>query len=438
MFSRPIHVCHLGKYYPPAAGGIESHVQTLARAQAEAGARVRVVCVNHIGRDGHDVTYTRYGQSKTVEDADGPVRVTRLGRSACLARFDVIPGLPRLLLDLQYSPVDIVHLHTPNPTMLLTLAGLRISKPIVVTHHSDVIHQRFLVHVMRPLERIVYGRAAAILASSEAYADTSGVLQRYRQKLAIVPLGCNLRPFAHPSPEARASEEELRRRFGDAPLWLCVGRCVYYKGLGTAIAALRRVPGRLMIIGQGPLREKLRSEASRLGVADRVIWQDHVSDAELVGAYRAATALWFPSNARSEAFGLVQVEAMACGCPVINTALVGSGVSWVSRDGESGLTVAPDDPEALARAARRLVDSPSLREALSEGARSRAAAEFSAERMAHRSLEVYARLLQRSATAGRIVDSVEPAPARLQSWIRNIPSGDEDAIDTRLHDPAAV
>src|SRR6202012_5145830 len=133
-----------------------------------------------------------------------------------------------------------------------------------------------------------------------------------------------------------------------------------YKGLSTAIDALAHVPGHLLIIGTGPLERELRARALERGVADRITWAGHVEADMLVGAYRAATALWFPSNARSEGFGLVQVEAMASGCPVINTAIEGSGVPWVSRDGETGFTVAVDDAESFAAASRRLIEDGDL------------------------------------------------------------------------------
>jgi rhamnosyl/mannosyltransferase len=419
VFARPIQVCHLGKFYPPATGGIERHVQALARAQAEMGAKVRVVCINHLNGDGRDVTWSRYGMTRTIEDTDGAVRVTRLGRSASVARFDVIPGLPRLLMDLQYSPVDIVHLHMPNPTMLLTLACLRLSKPLVVTHHSDVISQRWLVHIMRPLKKIVYRRAAALIATSQAYVEGSPVLQRYRDKVAIVPMGIDLAPFAEPSAEALREAANWRRQLcGDGPLWLSVGRCVYYKGQHTAIAALRRLPGRLLVIGEGPLVRTLQKQASDQGVEDRVVFAGRASEAQLAGAYLAATALLFTSTARSEAYGLAQIEAMAAGCPVINTKIAGSGVDWVSKHGESGLTVEVDNPTSVAAAARRLLDEPGLRGRLSAGARRRALELFGREKMAERSLDLYARVLREAVGAGRVLDAVDTPAPRLATWIR--------------------
>jgi rhamnosyl/mannosyltransferase len=171
---------------------------------------------------------------------------------------------------------------------------------------------------------------------------------------------------------------------------------VYYKGLHHAVRALAAVPGRLLVVGEGPLAGALRGQAAAAGVAGRVVWLGRVDGDDLAGAYRAATALWFPSNTRSEAFGLVQVEAMASGCPVINAAIPVSGVPWVSRHGETGLTVPVDDPDALAAAARRLLQEDGLRERLGRQGRDVAGREFDHRLMAERSLGVY-----RGALAGR-------------------------------------
>src|ERR1019366_8992722 len=123
---------------------------------------------------------------------------------------------------------------------------------------------------------------------------------------------------------------------------------------------------------------------------------------------------WFPSNARSEGFGLVQVEAMASGCPVINTSVPHSGVSWVSRDGESGLTIPVGDSEALAAASRRLLDERGLRDRLRDVAVARARREFDDGVMAHRSLDLYAQAIEgpsRRTAAGR---RRRPTPADLE------------------------
>jgi rhamnosyl/mannosyltransferase len=384
-----LRVIHLGKFYPPAAGGIETYTRTLARAQADLGAEVRVAVVNHADARGLDVTFEATALTADASDADGEVRVFRVGRVASAARFDVAPGLPRLFRRLLREPPDVWHLHTPNPTMLLATAASPRIRPLVVTHHSDVVRQRVLRTAVRPFERVVYARAARLLPTSPAYAAASPPLRAFAEKLEVLPLGIDLGPFLQPSPEALAAARSARERY-PGPIWLSVGRLAYYKGLNVAVRALRHVPGTLVVVGTGPMAGEWQRLAEDLGVAGRVVWNGRTGDDELVGLYRAATGLWFPSNARSEAFGLVQVEAMASGCPVVNTAIPGSGVPWVCRDGEAGLTVPVNEPTAFAAAARRLLDEPGLRERLAaEGVR-QACDRFDHRVVAKRSLELYA------------------------------------------------
>ncbi len=314
------------------------------------------------------------------------------GRQASLARFEVCFRLPELLRSLSRQGVDVLHLHTPNPTMLLSLAAARPKVPLVITHHSDVIRQKRLGQILRPFEVLVYRRAAAVVATSPLYVAGSDLLQAFRSQLSVLPFGIDPAPFLTPSPAARAACERLRAEHGQ-PLWLAVGRLVYYKGLVNAVRALPEVSGRLVVVGDGPLRRELQDLARQNQVADRIVWLPRLDDTDLVGAYRAATALWFPSNARSEAFGLVQAEAMASCCPVINTSIPGSGVPWVSRHEESGLTVPVDDPAALAQAAWRLAVEPGLRERLGKAGRERACAEFDQRLMAERSLQLYERVV---------------------------------------------
>jgi rhamnosyl/mannosyltransferase len=391
-------VLHLGKFYPPASGGMELHVQTLARAQAALGARVEVLCINHAAAkvgSGDGFSHEFHGRSPTREEWDGPVRVVRVGRWASVLRMDVMPELPRELLRLLTRGVDLLHLHTPNPTLVLALDAMPWLPPVVVTHHSDVIRQKVAGALFRPFEALLYARARLLISTSEAYVPGSPLLRRFRNKVRALPLGIDVAPFVSPSPAALAAEAHWRARVPE-PMWLMVGRLVYYKGLFTALEALTRAPGHLVVVGVGPLEQEGRARARALGVEGRVTWAGYLPPEELVGAYRASTALWFPSNARSEAYGLSQIEAMASGRPVINTAIAHSGVPWVSLHEATGLTVPVGDAGALARAARRLAEEPGLAERLGQAARARALAEFRHDVMAERSLALYAEALQAS------------------------------------------
>ncbi len=388
---KSLRICHLGKFYPPAPGGIESHVRSLACAQARLGARVKVICVNHTSSEGSDITWRRFGRSPDVSELDGEVEVVRVGRVAGASRLELCPSLPGVLRRAaQHS--DLMHVHAPNVTMYLALVASPALGPLVVTHHSDIVKQRRLAVPYRLVERLTLARAALVLSTSADYVAGSRCLRRLGDKVQPLPLGIDLQPYLQPSEQALDWAREFRHRHG-APLWLCVGRLVYYKGLDVALKAIRQVPGNLMIVGRGPIRESLERRAEELGVAERVLWYDYLEPHQLAGAYRAATALWFPSVERSEGFGLVQVEAMASGCPVINTRIPGSGVSWVSPHEVSGLTVPVGDAEALALASRRLLSEVELRRRLTQGAVERAVEQFTEERMGARSLELYRRVV---------------------------------------------
>ena len=333
------------------------------------------------------------GPAGVAHETDGPVKVTRVGRWAGVAKFDVAPGLTALLRRLLADPPDVWHLHAPNVTMTLAVLALPRLRPLVVTHHADTDGRGLLSHLVRPFETRLYRRAALLLATSPAYVDGSPQLSASRAKVEVLPLGLDLRPFTHPSPAA-LTVANCHRHNDPGPLWVTVGRLVPYKALDVALRALRRVPGTLLVAGTGPMEATWRKLADDLGQADRVVWRGRVSADELAGGYLAATAHWFPSHSRAEAFGLAQVEAMASGCPSVNAAVEHSGVGWVCRDGVSGLTVPVNDPAAFAAAALRLLNEPGLRERLSAGGRREAGERFTAAVMAERCEDLYRRVVR--------------------------------------------
>jgi rhamnosyl/mannosyltransferase len=309
------------------------------------------------------------------------VRLLKAGRLATVASTPLGFALPWLL---SRQRPDIAHLHFPYPLGELAQLLLGRSRRLVITYHSDVVKQQGLLRWYRPLLWRILRRADRILATSPRYIESSPYLSALRDKCAVVPLGVEIGRFQQIDAERVAG---LRRRF-PGPLLLCVGRLRYYKGLDYLIAGMPDLPATLLIVGDGPMRAAWQAQAQQLGVADRVHFLTDVDDADLPAYYAAGDLFVLPASQRSEAFGTVLLEAMACGRPVISTEL-GTGTSWVNQDGVTGLVTPARDTAALVGAIRRLLDAPALREELGAAGRARVAAEFTFGRMLERIEAVY-------------------------------------------------
>ena len=355
---------HVGKFYPPHHGGMESHVETLCR-ELRGDVEVKVL----VSADGRHTT------RETVDGVD----VTRIGTLATLASASVNPGMARAIRN---ARADVVHFHHPNPTGVLSYLASGRRGPLVVTYHSDIIRQRVMGALFSPVLHRFLQHADAIIASSPDYARSSPVLRAHAERVRVVPFGIRTEPFDKADADEAA---RLRERYGPRVV-LAVGRLVYYKGFDYLVRAMAAVDGHLVVLGDGPLRASLQALAAGAGVADRVTFAGSVP--RLAPYYHAADVFALPAVARSEAFGLVQLEAMAAGLPVVNTR-IDSGVPFVSRDGESGITVPPADARALAGALGHLLDAPAVRRRLGEGARERVRREFSLEGMVSRTLALY-------------------------------------------------
>jgi len=230
--------------------------------------------------------------------------------------------------------------------------------------------------------------------SSEEYLNTSPMLERYRDRCVVIPMAIDPERFATADVGAVA---RIREAYGDRII-LAVGRLVYYKGLEYLVRAMPQIRGRALIVGQGPMRESLLAEAQSAGVTDRVTLLGHVPDT--VPYYHAAQLFALPSHLRSEAFGIVQIEAMAAGLPVVNTRIP-SGVPFVSVDGLTGITVPPADPTALAAAINALLDDPGRARRLGEAGKRRVAELYSLDGMTSRTLAVYRDAMARETSGSR-------------------------------------
>jgi rhamnosyl/mannosyltransferase len=265
----------------------------------------------------------------------------------------------------------------------------------VITWHSDIVRQKTVARMLGPLDDVLMRRASAIIATSPNYVDSSPILSRNRDRSRVIPFGIDADAFR---PRDAEIAVKIRRRYGER-IVLAVGRMVYYKGFEYLIRAMASVRGHLLLVGEGPLQAKLERVAFEVGVRDRITFLGRVSQEEVLGYYNAADVFVMPSVARSEAFGIAQLEAMACGKPVINTQLR-SGVPFVSRDGVTGITVAPADSSELAAAINRLLDDPGLRHQYGAAAARRVRQEFSIPTMVDRTLQLYREVIAN----GRVCD----------------------------------
>lgn len=360
-------ILHLYKAYYPVVGGIENHIKLLAESQVALG---------------HEVTVLVTSESmNTVRNVMNGVQVIKVGRLVSLAST---PLSLRLFAQLRTMQPDITHLHFPYPVGEIAQYFVGKSAHTLVTYHSDIIRQVKLKRLYAPLMHKMLHKAERLIVSSQAYLQSSPVLAQYRNKCVVIPFGINQERISTPMPEAAA---ELRRQYGQGPLLLFVGVLRYYKGLQYLIEAMKAINGKLIVVGDGPYGYALRQQAFQAGLSAKVFFVGRISDDELPAYYQAADCFVLPASERSEAFGLVLIEALANGLPIISTEL-GTGTSFVNLHDESGLVVPPKDASALIAAVNRLFTEPHLRERLALGARARARL-FRAERMVAETMAVY-------------------------------------------------
>jgi glycosyltransferase involved in cell wall biosynthesis len=367
-----LKVLCFGRLHGGSYGGMERHVESLILGLAG-----KVRFVNLVpSRDGPAREH-RLGDSVVYE-----VRAYGLGTNAPLS-----PSMPwrarRLHREWQF---DAAHLHFPDPMSHAAALALPGSIPIIISWHSDIVRQKRLRVLYQPFLNRILKRAAAVVVGTPEHLRSSQVLPGagVEHKTFQVPYGVDFARFKQPGPRAA----EIRRRFGERIVF-ALGRHVYYKGFEFLIDAMAHLPdARLLLGGEGPLTGELRRRAEALGVAGRVGFLGRIPEDELADFYFACDVFCMPSVEPAEAFGLVQVEAMACARPVVCCDLR-NGVTYVNRHNITGLVVPPRDATALATALRDLLNDPALRQSLGKAGAARVRGEFSLQAQCDRMLAVY-------------------------------------------------
>jgi len=378
-----LRVLVFGRYADENFGGVERYVFQLACAL-----RGQVEFVNIVARRGPPP------DTATGSEAVYASPIAHLGGAP------ICPSMPLQALRLHRArPFDIVHLQFPaDPMAHLAAVALPPTVKRVITWHSDIVRQRALLRLYEPFLARLLRSADAVILPTPAHYSSSRQLPRWasREKMRVVPFGLDYGRFM----QRPALADELRRRHGDGFLIFALGRHVYYKGFEFLIRSMRELrDARLIIGGRGPLTESLVALARDQGVHERVELVGRIPEGELPAYYHACDVFCMPSDSRAEAFGFVQIEAMACGRPVVCCDL-NNGVTWVNRNEETGVVVSPADTAALTSAFKRLRGNAELRVRLGRQARERALSRFSSEAMARGTLGVYREVLAQHGVRG--------------------------------------
>ena len=268
---------------------------------------------------------------------------------------------------------DVVIHHAPLPLNdAAALLGLPDNTALIVYWHADIAGYPLLKRLVAPLIRRVLARADRIVVSGQPMIDHSEFLRPHAEKCAVLPYGMDLDYWRTFDGDERPAADELERRPRHI---VALGRLVGYKGYDVLIRAMQTVDGHVTIIGEGPLLADLQQLATGLGVSGRIRFAGRLPRDEIKRLFHSAQVFAFPSVTEAEAFGIVQIEAMAAGLPIVNTHLA-TTVPLVARHDLEALTVAPNDPQALSQALSRLLDEPALAERLGAAGQQRAISDF--------------------------------------------------------------
>ncbi len=371
-----MRVLHFFKtYLPDSYGGIEQFIYQLARGSTLRGIDVDVLSlsadVNSEVRpfDGHTVHRVR----KDFEIASTGFSFGAFAKFAVLAR-----------------QADIVHYHYPWPFADIVHFASAASKPTVLTYHSDIVRQRRLLKLYNPLMKRFLKSVDRIVATSQNYLQTSDTLSGYLDKIQVIPIGLDRSTYPDPDPARLAAwREQIGERF-----FLFVGVLRYYKGLHILLDALRGTGYPLVIVGAGPIEAELRTHAAQVGLTN-IHFLGALPDNDKVALLELSYAVLFPSHLRSEAFGISLLEGAMFGKPLISSE-IGTGTSYINIHGETGLVVAPNDPDILREALRTLYEHPELAYEMGRRAYHRYRTYFTADQMADRYIDLYNELLSQS------------------------------------------
>lgn len=371
---KKLRVLQLGKFFP-IMGGVEKVMYELVTGLPQQGVQCDMLTASNEGAglrkelQGGSCLYICRTWLKVYGTMISPSEVSLL-RKIC-------------------NQYDIIHIHHPDPMAALSLYLSGYKGKVVLHWHSDIIKQKHLLKIFLPLQRWLLKRADKIIGTTPTYVANSPYLASVpEEKKCIVPIGINVLPAAV------EAAEKIRQYYKGRKIILSIGRLVPYKGHKYLIDAALHLDDSyvILIVGKGPLKEILRTQIREQSLEQRVELLGYIPDSEIAAYFRACTLFCLPSIQKTEAFGIVQIEAMSCAKPVIATNIQGSGTTWVNAHGVSGLNVEPCNAFQLAQAIRTLTENETTYQEYSRQARMRYEELFTKEKMIKNLLEIYNKL----------------------------------------------
>ncbi|MCK0163735.1 glycosyltransferase [Marinobacter sp. S6332] len=358
-------------YLPESHGGVEEAIRQICIASGAFGAQHRVLTLARTKR----VAEIQRPEAQVIQ---APLQ---WAPASCSMGYELF----RLYRE-HAEWADVIHIHYPWPfaDLVHLLSGVR--KPVVLTYHSDIVRQRLLEHLYRPLRSLFFSRVDSIVATSPNYQASSPVLRELGEKCSVIPLGLSPDTYEPPKEEVRA---RMLEQYG-TDFFLFVGVLRYYKGLDTLLEAAARCDLPVVIAGHGPEEARLKAQAQALGLTN-VKFAGFVTDDEKQALFEQCSAIVFPSCVRSEAFGVTLLEGQLHSKPLISCD-IGTGTTFVNLAGKTGLVVPPNDAAALAQAMQTLAEQPLKAEQMGRAGRERLERVFSGEQVGRAYFDIYQRL----------------------------------------------
>jgi rhamnosyl/mannosyltransferase len=370
-------VLHLYKTFSTEIfGGVEKVIDQIARSTGPLGVTSEVLALTREKNESSTEMdgYKVYSVPQLLEIASTPLSFKVFNRFSELVRN-----------------TDIIHYHFPWPLVDIIHFAKKVNKPTLITYHSDIVKQKMLSKLYKPLMNRFLRDVDHIVATSPNYVASSVVLGELIDKISVIPIGLVRESYLPPS------EERLtywRNRF-KGNFFLFVGALRYYKGLQFLIEAAKGINAQIVIVGAGsPTENDLKMKASSLGV-NNVHFLGDVAEEDKIALLTLCYGTVMPSHLRSEAFGISLLEGAMFGKPMISCE-IGTGTTYINIDKETGIVVPPSDPSSLQNAFQFLLENPKEAHAMGLQAENRYWSLFTAEKMAISYFEVYENLMRKS------------------------------------------